>query len=398
MDFSKSYDIVVVGAGIAGVAAAVQAAREGKSVALIEKTILPGGLATTGLVYVYLPLCDGNGRQVSFGITEELLKLSMQYGPGNVPEKWRENVNAPERDRYECIFSPAAYILALEEYLSKNNVDVWYDTLVCNATVNDDRITSVIVENESGRGEISAKCFVDASGTAILARRANIPCHTATNFLAWWEIMYDERVEHSHLGKNVRLNMGGIPWDESKAPEGTLFRGISGKSVTQFVTRGRQRMLDQYKNQYSDTVTRENFYSLKVPAMPQFRKIYSIDARYVLRDNENNKHFADSVGLVSDWRKSGPVWEVPYDSLIPQSGPKGYIAAGRCTGADGDAWEVTRVIPVAGLTGQVAGLAAAMAVDAGITPSELDAKDVQAKLRTLGFPLHLPEIGLEYDK
>lgn len=398
MDFSKTYDIVVVGAGIAGVAAAVQAARDGKSVALIEKTILPGGLATTGLVYIYLPICDGNGHQVSFGITEELLQLSIKYGPGNIPANWQNNVNAPEVNRYRCIFSPAAYILALDEYLRDNHVDVWYDTLVCDAAVENDRITSVIVENESGRGRLNAKCFVDASGTAILARRAKIPCHTATNFLAWWETIYDERVEQSNLGKNVRIAMGGIPWDEAKAPEGTLFRGISGKSVTEFVTRGRARMLEQYKAQYSDTVTRENFYSIKVPAMPQFRKIYSIDARYVLRDNENNKYFPDSIGLASDWRKSGPVWEIPYDSLIPASGPKGYVAAGRCTGADGDAWEVTRVIPVAGLTGQVAGLAAAMAVDAGVTPSELKAEDVQAKLRTLGFPLHLPEVGLEYDK
>ncbi|MBR2428262.1 MAG: FAD-dependent oxidoreductase [Lentisphaeria bacterium] len=398
MDFSKNYDIAVVGAGIAGVAAAVQAAREGKKVVLIEKTIFPGGLATTGLVYVYLPICDGNGRQVSFGITEELLKLSIKYGPGNIPEHWKDNVNASEPARYRCIFSPAAYILALDEYLRENQVDVWYDTLVCDTEVENDRMTAVFVENESGRGKINAKCFVDASGTAILARRANIPCHTATNFLAWWEIRHDSRVEHSDLGAPVRLNMGGIPWDESKAPEGTLFRGISGKSVTEFVTRGRQKILEYYKEQYSDTVTRENFYSLNLPAMPQFRKIYSIDARYVLRDNENNKHFPDSIGLAPDWRKSGPVWEIPYDSLIPTSGPKGFIAAGRCTGADGDAWEVTRVIPVAGMTGQVAGLAASMAIDAGISPSELDVQTLQAKLRTLGFPLYLPEVGLEYDK
>ncbi|MBR2434693.1 MAG: FAD-dependent oxidoreductase, partial [Lentisphaeria bacterium] len=58
MDFEKSYDVIVAGAGIAGVAAAVQAAREGKKTVLIEKTIIPGGLATAGLVYVYLPLCD----------------------------------------------------------------------------------------------------------------------------------------------------------------------------------------------------------------------------------------------------------------------------------------------------------------------------------------------------
>ena len=72
MDFTKKYDVAVVGGGIAGAAAALQAARSGKKTVLIEKTVLLGGLATSGLVYIYLPICDGNGHQASYGITEEL--------------------------------------------------------------------------------------------------------------------------------------------------------------------------------------------------------------------------------------------------------------------------------------------------------------------------------------
>ena len=85
-----SYDVIVVGAGVAGVAAALEAARAGLSTALIEKTIFTGGLATTGLVNIYLPLCDGRGTQVSFGIAEELLQLSLKYGPGDIPATWRQ--------------------------------------------------------------------------------------------------------------------------------------------------------------------------------------------------------------------------------------------------------------------------------------------------------------------
>lgn len=76
MDFTKKYDVAVVGGGIAGAAAALQAARSGKKTVLIEKTVLLGGLATSGLVYIYLPICDGNGHQASYGITEELLRNS----------------------------------------------------------------------------------------------------------------------------------------------------------------------------------------------------------------------------------------------------------------------------------------------------------------------------------
>ncbi|MBO5202624.1 MAG: FAD-dependent oxidoreductase, partial [Lentisphaeria bacterium] len=140
--YEKIYDIAVVGGGIAGVAAALQAARCGMKTVLIEKTVLPGGLATTGLVRVYLPLCDGNGHQVSFGITEELLRASYKYGPGDIPEDWKNGKNAPESGRFRALFSPASFILALDELLEDAGVDIWYDTLVCDAEVENNRITA----------------------------------------------------------------------------------------------------------------------------------------------------------------------------------------------------------------------------------------------------------------
>lgn len=78
----RSFDLIVAGGGIAGCSAALAAARRGKSVALLEKSVWPGGLATAGLIYVYLPICDGCGRQVSFGLARELLTAAHAYGPG----------------------------------------------------------------------------------------------------------------------------------------------------------------------------------------------------------------------------------------------------------------------------------------------------------------------------
>ena len=75
-------EVLVAGGGIAGIAAALAAARTGADVLLLEREYILGGLGTAGIVTIYLPLCDGMGNQVSFGIAEELLRLSIQHGRG----------------------------------------------------------------------------------------------------------------------------------------------------------------------------------------------------------------------------------------------------------------------------------------------------------------------------
>jgi len=399
MQYDVSCDVAVIGGGIAGVAAALQAARSGMKTILIEKTILLGGLATTGLVYVYLPLCDGNGHQVSFGLTEELMRASLKYGPGEIPDSWKDGKDAPEVARFRCIFSPASFILAMDEMLEQAGVDVWVDTRVCDAVVEQNKLTAAVCENASGRGMIRAKQFIDASGDCTLARRAGIPCHDEFNFLSYWAIEYDELVSGSPLGDKIHMICDGYPWDPAKCPDEALFRGISGKIVSDFVAKSRRMIRERYQKAYAADKTRSEFYPVKLPAMPQFRKIFSIDAAYVLDSGENQKHFGDSVGLVADWRKAGPVWEIPYRSLIPAKPFGGFIAAGRCTGAKNDAWEVTRVIPPAAMTGQIAGLAAAMSVKAGVEPYELSVTALQNELKTkYGFALHLEDVGLKAEK
>jgi NADPH-dependent 2,4-dienoyl-CoA reductase/sulfur reductase-like enzyme len=75
-----SCDVLVAGAGIAGMAAAIAAARNGAKVILLEREYGLGGMATLGLITIYLPLCDGQGEQLVFGLGEELLKLSIIHG------------------------------------------------------------------------------------------------------------------------------------------------------------------------------------------------------------------------------------------------------------------------------------------------------------------------------
>ena len=89
----KKCDVLVCGGGFAGISAAIAAARQNKKVVLLEKSFMLGGLATSGLVTYYLPLCDGLGKQVSFGIAEELFHLSIKMGAeDSYPENWLDNI------------------------------------------------------------------------------------------------------------------------------------------------------------------------------------------------------------------------------------------------------------------------------------------------------------------
>ena len=186
--------------------------------------------------------------------------------------------------------------------------------------------------------------------------------------------------------------MGNAPWGPLCPPE-KVFRGISGRNVSKFVLDGRRMLRERYQGNYaSGEHDRNSLFALCLPSMAQFRKIYCVKGRRVLRENQHATYFEDSVGLVADWRKAGHVWEIPYGALIPDK-VDGLLAAGRCAAAEGDAWEVTRVIPAAALTGQAAGLAAALSLDKGVPPSMLDVKALQAELRKLGFPLHLGDLG-----
>ena len=74
------YDVLVAGGGLAGVAAAVAAARAGKRVLLLEKSQKLGGLATLGLINLFVPMCNGRGKQIIFGMAEEFLRLSIRNG------------------------------------------------------------------------------------------------------------------------------------------------------------------------------------------------------------------------------------------------------------------------------------------------------------------------------
>lgn len=377
------YDVIVAGAGIAGVAASLSAARNGAKTLLIEKGTYAGGLATMGLVAIYLPLCDGCGHQVSFGIAEELLKLSGKYGFSDVPSSWKEGNG---RDRYETDFSPAAFAIAIDELLEKEHIDVLYDTLVCGCRMeemqtSEKRIAGVTVENKSGRSFYACSAAVDTTGDADLLWRAGVPTETGDNGLSYWTYTVSREKlramsDGEELNPRLWLNFGGATESGTDSPIiRRRYDGTDAKDVSDFLKDGRKCLRKTF---LEDGKGKDNLI-LTLPAMAQFRTTRHLAGDYCLTEADENAHFEDSVGCIADFRVSGPVWEVPYRSIVRKDHPN-LFTAGRSIAASGKAWMKTRVIPGAAVTGQAAGAAAALYVS-GTKESLFDVLEKQGAKR-----------------
>lgn len=391
--FEKNYDLVVCGGGVAGVAAALAGARRGIKTCLVEKSIQPGGLATGGLVLIYLPLCDGMGTQVTFGISEELLHASIKYGIHRVPANWREKTSHAQTERFRTCFSPAGFILAMDELLRSAGVEIWYDTVITGVERSGRTINAVNIFNKSGHGILRGTTFVDATGDSDVAFMAGVPCIEAANALVTWAIEYREKNPPRYsFGTESCIAVCQKPLTENyTAP------GINGKLVSDFVQATRKFYLDKLQEAYAaGDATPQNRFPLALPGITPLRHTRCITGRTVLQPGQENLPCSDSIGLAADWRCNGKVWEIPWSTMLPCD-VDNLIAAGRCTSAVDDAWEITRVIPTAAMTGEVAGVAAALAQQHDTTPGELACSLLVAELKRGGtFPVKLPEAGLAY--
>ena len=118
----ETYDIIVAGGGVAGVAAALAAGRRGKNVLLLEKQCSLGGLATTGLVNYWVPLCNGRGKWIIRGMAEEFLLESIRYSFDSLPKEWEGGKEPAEPTLARCqgAFSSGFFSLQLLQMLKVN--------------------------------------------------------------------------------------------------------------------------------------------------------------------------------------------------------------------------------------------------------------------------------------
>ncbi|MBQ7901051.1 MAG: FAD-dependent oxidoreductase, partial [Clostridia bacterium] len=361
--YKGEYDVIVVGGGIAGVAASVSAAREGASVLLIEKQVNLGGLATGGLISWYEPLCDGENKQMIFGIAEELIKLSAKYCFDNLPEQWGgKSGNKPSNNRYSTYYSPTVFSAALDKFVLDHGVTLRFDSLATYPVMKDNYCEGVVVESISGKEFFGGKVVIDATGSASIMHRAGVPTVMGENFMTYVAQYYDmESAEKLVNDKNTCafrkwMSLGSDMLGNGHPECMKKLTGVSAEDVTDYIIAGKSALLKRIAGR-----DKNSFDVMTIPTMPQFRTIRRIVGKTDF-NAVDGQTFSDSIGDCGDFRPSGigKHYQIPLGALYNENFPN-LLAAGRIISApQGDGWEVARVIPTCALTGEAAGREAAL--------------------------------------
>ena len=387
-------DVLVCGGGFAGISAALAAARMGRKVILLEKQYMLGGLGTAGLITIYLPLCDGLGHQVSFGIAEELFHLSISMGwEDRYPANWLESNDLAcrtEKDpRLEVQYNAQLFAILAEQQLLKTGVKILYGTAAAQVAIDGDKITHVVIESKSGRQAIGCTAVVDATGDCDIAHMAKVPTAVFEqgNILAAWYYSVGDGQKTYKLNKVGAADVPeGVKTDRDTAAPlvRRRFLGLSGEELSEMMQLSHNASLEHLIRRRQKDPT---LMPVTMATIPQIRMTRRIVGEYTQLDTEMHTYFPDSIGMVSDWRRRGPVYEVPFRTLYNAS-VKNLICAGRCTSVNDGLWDVMRVIPCCAVTGQAAGTAAAITDDF----AALDVAQLQKLLQENGVVLHEDEL------
>lgn len=381
----QPYDVVVVGGGIAGVAAAVAAARKGVSALLLEKSIVLGGLATAGLISWYEPLCDGCGKQMIYGIGEELIRLSMKDGFDTMDPAWLDKSGEAPKKRFTNRFSPTMFAMTLDEYLQENNVTIMLDSHAVYPVMDGGTCLGVMVESKSGREFYPAKAVIDATGDAEIMDRAGVPTVKGGNWFSFVAHYTNRELAKKFAeGENMAtcrkwMWVGSNLKGEGQPEDLPRMAGTTSEEITSFVLACRKAGLEKLRQE-----PREDRDISMIPFMPQFRTIRRIEGKVLFKGIHEEK-FADNIGDCGDFRRAGIHCQIPYGALYHPDFANLWAAGRIISAEEGDGWEISRVIPVCALTGQAAGTAAALCAKQSCTADTLDVKQLQDTLRADGM-------------
>jgi len=370
-------DVVVAGGGPAGVAAAVNAARQGASVILIEKANFLGGLWTGGLVLPVLAT-HGKGKDTAWdkatrGFCEEICQTLLQNG-------WAVNPLNPTAD-------PEAAKYLLDKTLYEAGVVTLYNSTVCGVTMASDKIQSILVACNTGRIAIKCRTAVDATGDGLLFSYAGDP--------------YEARRYHISTSYRVGGVSENVKYGGKTPVPGTTYHFAGSREAVDGLDVFKVSAIQQ-QNRFSiwDKVEKkkrepgfERVFLMETAPLACIRVTRVLDSLHNVTLDESMEWtvFEDVIGMAGvdipfDYkgrhieRKDRPVWQIPYRSLVPRQ-TRNLLVAGRCFGYDqGITWDA-REIATCMATGQAAGIAAAMAARGGLPVKDVDVTELQDRLR-----------------
>jgi hypothetical protein len=417
-------DVLVVGGGPAGTAAALAAARLGARVLLLERHNHLGGLSTGGLVIWIDRMTDWDGRLVIRGFAEEILsRLPRDVVAGPPRALWgsRDAATAAWWAQRTSAFhgvvchAPTvcpewlkAESLAL---LTGAGVDLVLHALGTEPVVQDGRVVGAIFESKEGRRAILARVTVDCTGDGDLFARAGArhltdiderDIHHCMNtswlfggvdmprHLEWRAANPDQFSEFLKRGRERfgLLDKAFVSWRDDVAlfmgPRLAGYSALKVDDLTEVEIRSHRLMLDHLAFYRAHAPGFEGaFLMLSAPQLGVRHGRRLAGVASVTRADWDGRVRPDEIGLSPSLSPSFANVSIPYGALVPES-LEGLLAAGRHISCDPNSHSFLREIPQCWLTGQAAGAAAALAAGAGVAPRAVDVAALQAALRAQG--------------
>jgi ribulose 1,5-bisphosphate synthetase/thiazole synthase len=423
------YDIVVLGGGPAGIAAAVAAARAGRRTLLIERYGFLGGMGTAAGVTNFCGLhanVHGEMHRVVQGVASDLLARIDRLGGLNAPHLILGKIFAQAYDT-------AAYKIAADDLLVAHKVDILFHALGAGVVMHDEtRIAVLLVETKAGRQAIRADIFIDCSGDGDLAAWAGAPFEVGDRegHMLYPSMMFRlngidperageawktipalmEKAEaagtHQFPRKAaiVRPQRSGIEWrvnfTQLARADGSAINGIEPDDLTRGEIEGRRQAVEAFA--FLRTVPGfEKSYIVDLPPQLGIRETRRLVGGYQLSGEDvlGCASFEDSIG-VNGWpieaHVAGDVIftfppipesrgfnELPYRMLVPEA-VDNLLVAGRCASMTHEGQSAARVSGACFAMGEAAGSAAALALSRNTKPRDIAVETLQQALRQQG--------------